>query len=263
ALAMQPKALPDCRGADERDAADIVRLHELKRPNRHHARQGSELLRPVRGDANLDAVVGRLIAGYYAAAQAFDAAEQALLLVAQLALDALLLVPVELAAGVALLLCDGFPGELHDHRDGRLAYAERRPNRCDEVRALHGLRAHRTGVRASQDAESQRNHCDSATLHIHPQSVEMRVRSWASIRRRSRQRAKPYPARYALPRRLPRVTAPLRETEPKLNLLLPAALAASRMPFSAMDSRASAAPYFRFMMPQRLVIRGPQWYPTN
>src|SRR5207302_5891076 len=80
-----------------------------------------------------------------------------------------------------------------------------------------------------------------------PEGVEIRVRSWASMRRRSRQRAKPYPARYALPRRLPRVTAPLRETEPKLNLLLPAALAASRMPFSAMDSRASAAPYFRFI----------------
>ena len=163
---MQPEALPDCRGADERDAADIVRLHELKRPNRHYARQGSELLRSVRGDANLDAVVGPLIVGHYAAAQALDAAAQALLLVAQLALDALLLVALELAAGVALLLCDGFPGELHDHRDGRLAYAERRPNRCDEARVLHGLRAHRAGVRASQDAEGQRNHCDGAMPHI-------------------------------------------------------------------------------------------------
>ena len=55
------------------------------------------------------------------------------------------------------------------------------------------------------------------------------------------------PARYALPRRLPRVTEPLREMEPKLLRLFPAALAASRMPFSAIVSRASAAPYFRFI----------------
>src|SRR3989442_9287472 len=55
------------------------------------------------------------------------------------------------------------------------------------------------------------------------------------------------PARYALPRRLPRVTEPLRETDPKLWRLFPAALAASRMPFSAMVSRARAAPYFRFI----------------
>src|SRR5207247_11431934 len=63
---------------------------------------------------------------------------------------------------------------------------------------------------------------------------------------RQDKRAKRYfiPARYALPRRLPRVTEPLREMEPKLNRLLPAALAASRLPFSAMVSCACAEPLF-------------------
>src|SRR2546426_1868984 len=40
------------------------------------------------------------------------------LLAPQLALDPVPLAPLELAAGVALLLCNGIPGELHDDRDG-------------------------------------------------------------------------------------------------------------------------------------------------
>src|SRR5882762_7081656 len=56
-----------------------------------------------------------------------------------------------------------------------------------------------------------------------------------------------FPRPAALPRRLPRVTAPLREMEPKLLRLFPVSLAASRMPFAAIVSRANAAPYFRFI----------------
>src|SRR6267378_7123714 len=95
-----------------------------------------------------------------------------------------------------------------------------------------------------------------------PQGVEMRASAWPPKRRTSRLQAKRHfiPARYAPPRRLPRATEPLREMEPKLLRLFPAALAASRMPFSAMVSRASAAPYFRFIAIPRLVSKGPQWY---
>src|SRR2546430_15471638 len=56
------------------------------------------------------------------------------------------------------------------------------------------------------------------------------------------------PARYALPRRLPRVTDPLREMDPKLWRLLPPPLAAPRLPFSAMGFPSPAAPAFLFLI---------------
>ena len=160
---MQPQALPDGRCADDRNAADVVRLHELQRSDRHHAGQRSELFHPVVRDANLDAVVSRLVTGHDGAAEALDAAAQAVLLAPQLALDPVLLAPLELAAGVALLLCNGIPGELHDDRDGRFAYAQRHPYRCDEAGVFgHRLGAHRAQVGTSQNAENQRQGGDSA-----------------------------------------------------------------------------------------------------
>ena len=163
ALAVQPQALPDGRSADERDAADVVRLHELQRPDRHDAGQRSKLFHAVVRDANLDAVVSRLVMGHDGAAEALDAAAQAVLLAPQLALDPVLLAPLELAAGVALLLCNGIPGELHDDRDRRFAYAQRHPYRRDEAGVFgHGLGAYGAQVEASQNAENQRQRRDSA-----------------------------------------------------------------------------------------------------
>ncbi len=127
ALAVQPEVLPDGRSADERDAAQVVRLHELQRADRDHAGQRGKLFHPVSGDANLDAVVGRAVIGDDGAAEAFDAAAHALMLAFQLALDAVFLVPVEPATGVGLLFCDGIPGKLHHDGDRRLADAQRRP----------------------------------------------------------------------------------------------------------------------------------------
>ncbi len=160
---MQPEVLPDGRGADERDAAQIVRLHELQRPDRDDAGQRGELFHPVASDANLDAVVGRAVVGDDSAAEAFDAAAHAVMLALQLAVDTLLLVPVELAAGVSLVFCNGISGKLHHDRDGGLAYAQRRKYRCHEAGAVaHSLGAHRARVRASQNAKSQRQRRDGA-----------------------------------------------------------------------------------------------------
>src|SRR2546427_12760042 len=61
------------------------------------------------------------------------------------------------------------------------------------------------------------------------------------------------PARYALPRRLPRVTDPLREMDPKLWRLFPPPLAAPPLPLFSIVLRARAGPGFLFFFfPPRL-----------
>src|SRR6476661_9506527 len=83
---------PNFWSADQRHAVHIGRRHQLQRPDRHDSGNGGELPRVTTADADLDAVVGDLIAGEHLPALRLDLCNDRSLLVLQLVLQLTLLV---------------------------------------------------------------------------------------------------------------------------------------------------------------------------
>ena len=85
------QAIPHAGGADQRHTADVVRLHQLDRPDRRDAGQFGEFAELAAVDPHLDAVVGDLVVGQDGAAELGDPAPETVLRRLQLRLDPLLL----------------------------------------------------------------------------------------------------------------------------------------------------------------------------